>query len=178
MTSDTESTNDTETILAGVRQWAHENEVEVDAVEDSQIAVVLPGETTLTTTGSITIAARTVQLQAFVIRHPDENSEEFNRWLLMKNLKPGPVSFGIDALGDVYLGASVPRDRLLGELDSLLGAILATADSSFNELLLIGFRTGMKKEWAWRISRGESTRNLAAFADVLSGDDNEFLEQT
>lgn len=36
----------------------------------------------------------------------------------------------------------------------------------------------MKKEWAWRISRGESTRNLAAFADVLSGDDNEFLEQT
>ncbi|AOP54997.1 MAG: YbjN domain-containing protein [Brevibacterium aurantiacum] len=178
MTSDTESTNDTETILAGVRQWAHENEVEVDAVEDSQIAVVLPGEKKLKTTVSITIAARTVQLQAFVIRHPDENSEEFNRWLLMKNLKPGPVSFGIDALGDVYLGASVPRDRLLGELDSLLGAILATADSSFNELLLIGFRTGMKKEWAWRISRGESTRNLAAFADVLSGDDNEFLEQT
>lgn len=114
MTSDTESTNDTETILAGVRQWAHENEVEVDAVEDSQIAVVLPGEKKLKTTVSITIAARTVQLQAFVIRHPDENSEEFNRWLLMKNLKPGPVSFGIDALGDVYLGASVPRDRLLG----------------------------------------------------------------
>ena len=88
------------------------------------------------------------------------------------------MSFGIDALGDVYLGASVPRDRLLGELDSLLGAILATADSSFNELLLIGFRTGIEGEWAWRIRRGESTRNLAAFADVLSGDDNEFLEQT
>lgn len=170
-------TTDTETILAGVRQWANENEVEVDSVEDTQIAVVLPGEKKLKTTVSITISARTVQLQAFVIRHPDENAEEFNRWLLIKNMKPGPVSFGIDTLGDVYLGASVPRDRLLEELDSLLGAILAIADSSFNELLLIGFLTGMKKEWAWRISRGESTRNLAAFEDVLSGPDNEFLEQ-
>ncbi|MCF2586954.1 YbjN domain-containing protein [Brevibacterium sp. UCMA 11752] len=170
-------TTDTEAILAGVRQWANENEVEVDSVEDTQIAVVLPGEKKLKTTVSITISARTVQLQAFVIRHPDENAEEFNRWLLIKNMKPGPVSFGIDTLGDVYLGASVPRDRLLEELDSLLGAILAIADSSFNELLLIGFLTGMKKEWAWRISRGESTRNLAAFEDVLSGPDNEFLEQ-
>ena len=51
----------------------------------------------------------------------------------------------------------------------------STADSSFNELLLIGFLTGMKKEWAWRVGRGESTRNLAAFEKVLSGDDNEFL---
>ena len=33
----------------------------------------------------------------------------------------------------------------------------------------------MKKEWAWRVSRGESTRNLAAFEKVLSGEDNEFL---
>lgn len=53
--------------------------------------------------------------------------------------------------------------------------MLATADSSFNELLLIGFLTGMKKEWAWRVGRGESTRNLAAFEKVLSGDDNEYL---
>ena len=33
----------------------------------------------------------------------------------------------------------------------------------------------MKREWAWRIARGESTRNLAAFEPLLSGDDNEFL---
>src|SRR5699024_1266885 len=104
-----------------------------------------------------------------------ENSAEFNRWLLQKNLKPGPVTFAIDSLGDVYLRTSVPRQHLLDELDALLVAMLAAADSSFNELLLIGFLTGMKKEWAWRVSRGESTRNLAAFEQVLSGEDNEFL---
>lgn len=166
---------DTEAILTGVRSWAEENGVDVDSVEESEIVVTLPGEKKLKTNVAISVFARTAHLQAFVIRHPDENAAEFNRWLLLKNLRPGPVTFAIDSLGDVYLRASIPRERLLEELDVLLGAMLATADSAFNELLLIGFLTGMKKEWAWRISRGESTRNLAAFEDVLSGPDNEFL---
>ena len=166
---------DTEAILDGVRTWAEENDVAVDSVDDCEIVVTLPGEKKLKTNVAISIFARTAHLQAFVIRHPDENSAEFNRWLLQKNLKPGPVTFAIDSLGDVYLRTSVPREHLLDELDALLGAMLDAADSSFNELLLIGFLTGMKKEWAWRVSRGESTRNLAAFEQVLSGEDNEFL---
>src|SRR5699024_5410424 len=161
--------------LDGVRAWAEENDVAVDSVAASEIVVTLPGEKKLKTNVAISVFARTAHLQAFVIRHPDENSAEFNRWLLQKNLKPGPVTFAIDSLGDVYLRTSVPRQHLLDELDTLLGAMLAAADSSFNELLLIGFLTGMKKEWAWRVSRGESTRNLAAFEQVLSGEDNEFL---
>jgi len=32
---------------------------------------------------------------------------------------------------------------------------------------LLGFLESMKKEWAWRVSRGESTRNLQAFAHLL-----------
>jgi hypothetical protein len=166
---------DTETILAGVRDWAERNDVPVDSVEESEIVVTLPGEKKLKTNVAVSVFARTAHLQAFVIRHPDENSAEFNRWLLQKNLRPGPVAFAIDSLGDVYLRASVPREHLLDELDALLGAMLTTADSAFNELLQIGFLTGMKREWAWRISRGESTRNLAAFEKVLSGPDNEFL---
>ena len=166
---------DTEEILDGVRAWAEENDVAVDSVAASEIVVTLPGEKKLKTNVAISVFARTAHLQAFVIRHPDENSAEFNRWLLQKNLKPGPVTFAIDSLGDVYLRTSVPREHLLDELDALLGAMLDAADSSFNELLLIGFLTGMKKEWAWRVGRGESTRNLAAFEKVLSGDDNEFL---
>src|SRR5699024_12348282 len=80
-----------------------------------------------------------------------------------------------DNLGDVYCRTSVPLEHLRVELDAHLGALLDAAYSSFNELLLIGFLTGMKKEWAWRVSRWESTRNLAAFEQVLSGEDNEFL---
>jgi len=52
-------------------------------------------------------------------------------------------------------------------LDQLLGVVLDAADSPFNDLLVLGFLTSMRKEWAWRISRGESTRNLDAFRHLL-----------
>ena len=45
--------------------------------------------------------------------------------------------------------------------------MLDAADGAFNELLALGFLESMKKEWAWRVSRGESTRNLQAFAHLL-----------
>src|SRR5699024_10641775 len=112
----------TEELLGRVRAWACENDVAVDSVAASEIVVTLPGEKKLKTNVAISVFARTAPLQAFVIRHPDENSAEFNRWLLQKNLKPGPVTFAIDSLGDVYLRTSVPREHLLDELDALLGA--------------------------------------------------------
>ncbi|WP_309131338.1 YbjN domain-containing protein [Brevibacterium sp.] len=166
-----------EETLAAVEQWARENDVEFESAGENHLVVQLPGEKKLKTTVSIKLSARTADLQAFVIRHPDENHAEFTSWLLRKNMKLKGVAFGTDRLGDVYLTASLPRERLPHELDSLLGSILVAADESFNELLLIGFITSMKREWAWRISRGESTRNLAAFEDVLSGPDNEFLTE-
>ena len=52
-------------------------------------------------------------------------------------------------------------------LDALFGVVLDAADSHFNELLALGFLTSMKKEWEWRVSRGESLRNLAAFRRLL-----------
>ena len=45
--------------------------------------------------------------------------------------------------------------------------VLDAADGAFNELLAMGFLESMKKEWAWRNSRGESTRNLDAFRHLL-----------
>lgn len=162
-------------LLAGITAWAQENEVETEMAGADHIVVQLPGERKLKTTVSIRLSKKTAHLQAFVIRHPDENHEEFGRWLLRKNMKLKSVAFGIDHLGDVYLNAQLPKARLLEEIDGLFGSLLTAADESFNELLLIGFITSMKKEWAWRISRGESTRNLAAFAEILGGPDNEFL---
>ena len=52
-------------------------------------------------------------------------------------------------------------------LDQILGVVLDAADGAFNELLALGFLESMKREWAWRVSRGESTRNLQAFAHLL-----------
>ena len=70
--------------------------------------------------------------------------------------------------GDVYVTGRVPAAGVDAHyLDQLLGALLQAADAHFNELLAIGFLTSMQKEWDWRVSRGESLRNLEAFRSLL-----------
>ena len=78
-----------------------------------------------------------------------------------------------EKLGDVYLVGRVPLAGVtVDTLDELLGAMLTASDGSFNDLLALGFLGSMRREWAWRIDRGESTRNLDAFRHLLEGPDN------
>jgi hypothetical protein len=44
---------------------------------------------------------------------------------------------------------------------------LEAADGDFNTLLEIGFATSIKREWDWRVSRGESLANLQAFKHLV-----------
>lgn len=165
-----------EEIVDLVRDWAQEQELETDFLSGHHIVVTLPGEKKLKTTVSVRVGAQSVDLQAFVIRRPDENAERFSRWLLEANSRLHGLAFSTDAVGDVYLTASVPGAGFDEELlDSYMGRFLAAADGSFNELLAFGFITSMKREWAWRIARGEPTFNLAAFEHLVSGEDNEFI---
>ena len=55
-------------------------------------------------------------------------------------------------------------------LDQVMGAALSEADGSFNTILELGFRSAIEKEWRWRLSRGESTANLAAFEHLRPDD--------
>jgi hypothetical protein len=48
--------------------------------------------------------------------------------------------------------------------------VLEAVDSDFNTLLELGFRSSIQKEWEWRVKRGESLKNLEAFAHLI--DDN------
>ena len=130
--------------------------------------MTLPGEKKLKTVVSLLVRDRTTSVSAFVIRNPDENHEAFYRTLLRKNLRLQGVAYAIDTDGDVYLRGALPTVALDEEhLDQLLGAVLTACDDAFNELLALGFLGSMKKEWAWRVSRGESTRNLDAFRHLL-----------
>ena len=58
------------------------------------------------------------------------------------------------------------------ELDRVLGQTLEAADGDFNTILELGFAESIRREWNWRVSRGESLANLKAFEHLvdLSGD--------
>jgi hypothetical protein len=110
-------------------------------------------------------------VSAFVIRNPDENHETFYRYLLRKNLRLPGLAYAVDGSGDVYVAGRLPAAAVdAAYLDQLLGVLLEAADAHFNELLAIGFLSSMRKEWDWRVSRGESLRNLEAFRSLLARD--------
>ena len=119
---------------------------------------------------SVAIAASLATLiaaVAFVSRKPDENHEKVYRWLLERNLKMYGVTFALDNLGDIYLAGRIPLRAIdETELDRLIGCISQYSDGAFNTILELGFATAIRKEWAWRVSRGESTENLDAFAHL------------
>ena len=105
-------------------------------------------------------------------RKPDENFEGVYRWLLERNMKMYAVAFALDGMGDIYLDARLPlAAATTEEIDRLLGAVLEYADGSFNTILELGFASSIRKEWEWRISRGEPTRNLEAFRGPLGLDE-------
>lgn len=133
-----------------------------------EYVVTLPGEKKLKTVASLVVGEASLSVSAFVIRNPDENHENFYRYLLRKNLRLPGLAYAVDNAGDVYVTGRLPAAGVdSAYLDQLLGALLDAADSHFNELLALGFLSSMQKEWDWRVSRGESLRNLEAFRHLL-----------
>jgi hypothetical protein len=139
-------------------------EAEYEQPDEGHFVVTLPGTRKLSTTCSLLIGDHTLSVNAFVVRHADENQEAVYRWLLERNTRLSGIAFAIDRLGDVFLVGRIPLSAVTeAEVDRLLGSVLDAADSSFNTLLTLGFASSIRREWAWRLKRGEPTMNLAAF---------------
>ncbi|MFJ8075627.1 YbjN domain-containing protein [Streptomyces sp. NPDC096176] len=158
---------DVQQVTRVVEQALKDADLEWESPAAGSFVVKLPGTRKLSTTCSLLVGRHSLSINAFVIRHPDENDAAVHRWLLERNLKLYGVSYAIDRLGDIYLVGKLPLSVVTpDELDRLLGTILEAADGSFNTLLELGFASAIRREYEWRVSRGESTRNLDAFTHL------------
>ena len=136
--------------------------------KSEHVVLELPGEKKLKTTVLLTAGPYGVRVEAFVCRHADENHEAVYRYLLKRNRRLYGVAYTIDNIGDIYLVGRISVDALTSdEIDRVLGQVLEAADGDFNTLLELGFATSIRREWAWRVSRGESLRNLLAFEHLI-----------
>jgi len=132
------------------------------------IVVELPGERKLKTNTLLSIGEHSVRVEAFVCRKPDENHECVYRFLLKRNRRLYGVAYTLDNVGDIYLvGRMALHSVTPDEIDRVLGQVLEAVDSDFNTLLELGFRSSIQKEWEWRVSRGESLKNLKAFEHLI-----------
>ena len=153
-----------ERAAAEIERALREAEAEFEQPADGHYVVTLPGTRKLATGCSLLLGDHTLSVNAFVVRGADENHEGVYRWLLERNARLAGIAFAIDGHGDVYLVGRLPLASVTAaEVDRLLGSVLEAADGSFNTLLELGFATSIRREWAWRLKRGEPTFNLAAF---------------
>lgn len=155
--------------LEVLRESLSDANIQHELLDDSTLLVTVPGEKKLYTNVIFKVSEKTLSINAFVIRKPDQNAEKVHDWLLRHNAANYLLSYAINELGDVYLVGRLPialvsRD----EIDRILGAIHEYCDASFNILLELGFADAIRREWAWRLSRGESVANLEAFKHLQS----------
>ena len=140
--------------------------------KSEHLVVELPGERKLKTTVLLTAGIHGIRVEAFVCRRPDEEFESVYKYLLKRNRRLYGVAYTLDNVGDIYLVGRISADAVSSEeIDRVLGQVLEAADGDFNQILEIGFFTSIKREWAWRLSRGEPMKNLEAFAHLIDPDD-------
>ena len=143
--------------------------IQHELLDDSTILVTVPGEKKLYTNVIFKVSEKTLSINAFVIRKPDQNAEKVHDWLLRHNAANYLLSYAINELGDIYLVGRLPIALVSkDEIDRILGAIHEYCDASFNILLELGFADAIRREWAWRLSRGQSVANLEAFKHLQS----------
>ncbi|MFC9837097.1 YbjN domain-containing protein [Rhodococcus sp. NPDC127530] len=145
-----------------------EREMDFTRKDSTHFIVELPGERKLKTTTLLTVGKHGLRVEAFVCRKPDENFEGVYKYLLRRNRRLYSVAYTIDKIGDIYLVGQIAEHAVTAdELDRVLGQVLEAADGDFNTLLELGFAGSIKREWEWRVSRGESLANLKPFEHLI-----------
>jgi hypothetical protein len=154
-----------EDLAAVVRDALVDREIEFEEAQPGAFLCKLPGSHKLATMTWLVVGAHSLHVEAFFCRKPDENHAGFYRWLLERNARMFGVSFAVDNLGDVYLTGRLPLSAITtDDIDRILGSVLTYSDEWFDKALELGFRSSIEREWDWRVKRGESLRNLEAFA--------------
>lgn len=151
-----------------IEEFLDSHDLEFEQKNPDTFLVTLPGEKKLQTHCALIVGDHSLSINAFVIRKPDENEAEVHAWCLAKNASLFGIAFAINEVRDIFLVGRLPLVAVTDqEIDRLVGSVLQVSDSSFNPLLELGFANAIRREWAWRLSRGESLSNLEAFKHLV-----------
>jgi hypothetical protein len=151
-----------------IEDFLTSHDLDFDRQGENTFMVTLPGEKKLQTHCALVVGDHSLSINAFVIRKPDTHEDAVHKWCMTKNASMYGIAFAINELGDIYLVGRLPLDAVNAqEIDRLIGSVLQYSDSSFNPLLELGFADAIRREWAWRVSRGESLANLEAFKHLV-----------
>jgi hypothetical protein len=142
--------------VAAVDAWfAAQPDLTVERAGGDGWSTVLAGERKRTIPMRLSVGDRTLIVESHFMRAPDENADRLYELLLKRNQRSYVLRFCIYDSGDVALVAVLPLVAVTAdEVDRIAGALLATADETYNAALRLGFTSYIEREQAWREQAG------------------------
>jgi hypothetical protein len=134
-----------------VEAFVAETEVRAERLDEDRWFLVLAGERKLGIGVHLQVGDRTLRVESFFMRAPEEQRERLYRDLLLRQASSYVLRFTLDEIGDLFVVGQVPlRAVTAEEVDRVVGSILELCDSAYLPSVEIGFASSMAAERAWR----------------------------
>ncbi|HEX9343834.1 MAG TPA: YbjN domain-containing protein [Actinomycetota bacterium] len=133
-----------------------EREVPAERLGEGRWFLRLAGERKLGIGVHLVVGDRTLRVESFFMRAPEEQRERLYHDLLVRQAGTYVLRFTLDESGDLFLIGQVPLQAVtIQEVDRIVGTILEVCDTAYLPAVEIGFAASMAAEKAWRARLAE-----------------------
>jgi hypothetical protein len=144
--------------VAAVAAFLAESGLDAEELGDGRWFVRLAGERKLGIGVHLAVGDRTLRVESFFMRAPEEQQERLYRDLLLRQATTYVLRFTLDEAGDLFLVGQVPlRAITAAEVDRIVGTVLEVADAAYLPAVEIGFASSIAAEKAWRARLAEGS---------------------
>jgi hypothetical protein len=133
---------------AAVEAFVADAGVEAEELGDGRWFLRLAGERKLGIGVHLAVGDRTLRVESFFMRAPEEQRERLYRDLLLRQATSYVLRFTLDEAGDLFL---------VGQVDRVVGSVLDLADAAYLPAVEIGFASSIAAEKAWRARLAEGS---------------------
>jgi hypothetical protein len=137
--------------LAAIEAFLAETGLEAERLDEGRWFLVLTGERKLGIGVHLQVGDRTLRVESFFMRAPEEQHGRLFRDLLLRQASSYVLRFTLDENGDLFVVGLVPLLAVTPqEVDRIVGSILELCDSAYLPSVEIGFASSLAAERAWR----------------------------
>ena len=134
-----------------IRRYLADTRIEAEEYPPGGFFLHLPGTHKPEVGVHLLVRERTLLVECFVMRAPEDAREDVYRVLLRHNSATYGLRYVLDELGDIFLMGAVPLEAVSeDEVDRLMGCAITYADEVFPALVNIGFATAGEQERRFR----------------------------
>jgi Putative bacterial sensory transduction regulator len=136
---------------AAIEAFLAETDLNAERLDEHRWFLVLAGERKLGIGVHLQVGDRTLRVESFFMRAPEEQHGRLFRDLLLRQASSYVLRFTLDENGDLFVVGQVPLLAVTTEeVDRIVGSILELCDAAYLPSVEIGFASSLAAERAWR----------------------------